>query len=352
MVGWRGRCGGRKPVWRAWPLAAIVLLVAAAGPPATHGQDDGLIPRRVLDPLDQCPTWTGRTEALLLWRDSPQAIPLFQQVPIDGVPGGGVLGAESLMSGMAAGPRFTIFRHTGDTGAIEFNFFRVQEFTASQAATAGDGSAFLFADGVLCCPPPFVLFSDVSTNLSSELQSFELNRRLPTDGRLQWLAGFRWLQWNEAFGMRGAVLGQDLIAGIDTETRNDLYGMQVGADSILWRPGGRFWVEGLGKAGIYYNHAGQATFLSNNGERFAGGATEANRAAFVGELGVTGVWQITDWLALRTGWVAFWLGGLALGPNQLGEQCLVCQDIPLSQATNTGGSVFLTGLTLGLEARW
>ena len=351
MVGWRGRCGGRKSEWRAWPLAAWMITVAVAGPPAAHGQDDCLIPRRVLDPLDQCPTWTARTDALLLWRDSPQAIPFFQQAPIDGVPGATVLGADSLASGMAAGPRFTIFRHTGDNGAIEFNYFRVQEFTASQAATATGPNGFVFADGMLCCAP-FLEFSDVAASLTSELQSFELNRRFPTDGRLQWLTGFRWFQWNERLGGAAGILGTDSVLGLDTATQNDLYGMQVGADSILWRPGGRFWIEGLGKAGVYYNNAGQSTFLSLDGQQFVGGATSTARAAFVGELGVTGVWQITDWLALRTGWVAFWLGGLALGPNQLGEQCLVCEDIPLSQATNTGGSVFLTGLTLGLEARW
>jgi hypothetical protein len=64
------------------------------------------------------------------------------------------------------------------------------------------------------------------------------------------------------------------------------------------------------------------------------------------------VWQVNDWLALRTGWVAFWLGGLALAPNQLDQQCLICEDKPVTQATDTGGSVFINGLTLGLEARW
>jgi hypothetical protein len=64
------------------------------------------------------------------------------------------------------------------------------------------------------------------------------------------------------------------------------------------------------------------------------------------------VWQVNDWLALRTGWVAFWLSGIAQGPNQLAEQCLICEDRPIRQATDTGGSGFVNGLTLGLEARW
>jgi hypothetical protein len=39
------------------------------------------IPCRVLDPLDQCPCWTGRAEALMLWWDGPQSAPLFSTAP-------------------------------------------------------------------------------------------------------------------------------------------------------------------------------------------------------------------------------------------------------------------------------
>ena len=127
--------------------------------------------------------------------------------------------------------------------------------------------------------------------------------------------------------------------------------MQVGLDSILWRNGGRFWIEGLGKAGLFYNRAGQFTsFVSSvNDPASIAGGTSTSRAAFVGELGLTGVWQVNDWLALRTGWVAFWLGGLALAPNQLDQQCLICEDRPVTQATDTGGSVFINGLTVATE---
>ena len=41
--------------------AVPVGVVAVAAEPT-----ESLIPRRVLDPLDQCPCWTGRVDALLL----------------------------------------------------------------------------------------------------------------------------------------------------------------------------------------------------------------------------------------------------------------------------------------------
>ena len=49
--------------------------------------------------------------------------------------------------------------------------------------------------------------------------------------------------------------------------------------------------------------------------------------------------------------MALWLGGLATASGQLPEQTLV-DGQPTSGATNTGGSVFLQGISLGLEAIW
>jgi hypothetical protein len=331
---WSKGCG-----WR-WLGAVGLIVTVACGAGFATAQDDGLIPRRVLDPLDQCPCWTGRTDALMLWRDAPQGVGLFDSLG----PGAG-LNAADLASGMAAGPRFTLFRHTGDLGAIEFNYFRVQDFSGAGTVT---GPTTL-ADGLLCIPG-FGAFDRASAGLSSELQSFELNRRFPTDGRVQWLAGFRWFQWNDTLALEGVGLPAGPVT-VFNQTNNDLYGFQLGADSILWRPGGRFWVEGLGKAGIYGNRSAQFTALALDDDVLGAGGTSTSRPAFVGELGVTGVWQVTKCIAIRTGWVAFFLDGLALGPNQLGQQCLICANSP-RQATVTNGCVFVQGISLGLEARW
>ena len=79
----------------------------------------------------------------------------------------------------------------------------------------------------------------------------------------------------------------------------------------------------------------------------------SNQRLFERPVSVATAWrQVTDWLALRTGWTAFWLAGLALAPNQLDGQCLICDDKPVTQSTDTAGSVFVNGLSLGLEARW
>jgi hypothetical protein len=71
----------------------------------------------------------------------------------------------------------------------------------------------------------------------------------------------------------------------------------------------------------------------------------------VGELGVTGVYDITERISLRAGYTIFWLGGLALAPNQFDRQKL-CPDNLIMGATDTAGSVVVQGISLGLEGRW
>jgi hypothetical protein len=323
----------------------------AAGPCQCGRRRACETPCRVLDPLAQCPLWTGRVESLLLWRGAPQGSPLFATVGTTAFPAEVALSGADLVSGPAAGPRFSLFRHTGDTGQIEATYFNVASFRADETLPKTAGG-YVLAPGLLCCAPATRLDAGAA-DLSSTIQSFELNRRLPTDGGWQWLAGFRWVQWNEDFALN-ATTGLGPALAIRNDTNNDLYGMQIGADTFLFGNGGPFWIEGIGKAGVYYNRSGQFTSFTLDGGQplVAAGGTSTSRAAFVGELGATAVWQVNDWLALRAGYLAIWLGGIADSVNQLDQQCLICEDIPPRQATDTGGSVFVNGLTLGVEARW
>ena len=346
--------------WLALAVAAVVAVAVRAAPSLGQEVIEGCppaacggccnLPCHVLDPLGQDPLWSGRTEALLLWRGSPQSVPLF-----DNLAGASVLDASDFGSGMAAGPRFSLFRHTGDDGAIEFTFLRVQSFTADESLPRTQGGYLETPRGIYCCPSTTEL-NTASGGLSSSLQSFELNRRLPTEGGWQWLTGFRWVQWNEALTMR-TEYGPEEITFEDryqTSTWNDLYGWQIGGDSILYGLGGPFRIEGLGKAGIYYNNAVQRSALTTNAtlppSALAVG-TDAARAAFVGEVGLTAVYDVADWLSVRAGYAAFWLGGLATAGNQLDRQTL-CAEQPIRGATDTGGSVWVQGITLGLEARY
>lgn len=317
------------------------------------------LPCRLLDPLGQDPVWTGRTEALLLWRDAPQSASLYDFVdPVSGDPAGTALNASDFASGMAAGPRFAIFRHTGDMGAIEFNYLRVQSFIGTRSLpTLEDGYFDTQPRGLYCCDT-LTPRDAADGQLSSSLQSFEVNRRFPTAGRLGWLMGFRWVEWNDGLGLQSLTVpdqGPDYTNSYLTRTSNDLYGLQIGADSILYGLGRGFRIEGIGKAGIFYNDASQASRFSTTNPTVdpdsLGVRTSTGRAAFVGEVGATAVYDITERISLRAGYTVFWLGGLALAPNQFDRQKL-CPENAILGATDTGGSVVAQGISLGLEGRW
>ena len=347
----------RSSMWRGfvWLVAAAVLVA-----PGTDGRAEGPccceFPCRLLDPLGQDPVWTGRADALLLWRDAPQSQPLFDRVDPETLgPAGVALNASDFQSGMAAGPRFALFRHTGDMGAIEFNYLRVQSFTSSRTLPEQQFGYYDAAPRGLYCCGTDIPRDAASGTLTSSLQSAEVNRRFPTDGRLGWLMGFRWVEWNDALGLTSltTLVPPAYTNSYLSRTSNDLYGMQIGADSILFGLGRPFRIEGIGKAGVFYNDARQTSrFTTTEGAgRTLAIGTSVGQAAFVGELGVTGVYDITDWLSIRAGYTAFWLGGLALAPAQFGSNML-CPTNPIRGSTDTAGSVVVQGLSLGLEARW
>lgn len=332
----------------AVPLSPAPAAVPDAEVPAPDFCPPACDPRimHVLDPWGEDPLWSGRAEALMLWRDNPQGLGLFNAAN-----GSSALNAADFGSGMTAGPRFTIFRHTGDQGAIEFNYFRVESFTSSKDLPPTDGGYVQTPQGLYCCPSDTPL-NTVSGDLTASLQSFELNRRFPTNGGWQWLTGFRWVQWQENVFL--ATTTDFTTDTYDTGTWNDLYGWQGGADSILYGLGSPFRVEGLAKAGVYYNNAVQGstktTFVPGSSSQL-GVATNDDAVAFVGEIGLTAVYDVNDWLSLRAGYAAFWLGGIATATNQLDAQQL-CQGQPIVGRTDTGGSVVVQGITLGLEARY
>jgi hypothetical protein len=71
-------------------------------------------------------------------------------------------------------------------------------------------------------------------------------------------------------------------------------------------------------------------------------------AAFVGELGFTGVLPLTSNLDFRFGYLVFWLEGIAQPTQQLSQPVSTTGDPLVLQNSGT----VIQGLTLGLEGRW
>ena len=277
---------------------------------------------RLIDNKEAC--WTVRTESLLLWRNAPRSREMSSFIPITGLPNADVLNSPG-----AAGPRFSIFRTDGCGDAIEATYFRVANWRAQN--TTSDGGAGLFL-----------------SNLGAAAQSFELNGRTTIHPWFQLLGGFRWFQWQENLLVNyqpGPV--PPVTDSVFLGTINDLYGYQIGFDSLLLSTN---WmrVEAIMKGGAYYNRNRLASTLST-GSGPLQATVGADSAAFVGELGMTGVIPLSRNIDFRFGYLAFWLEGLAQPTNQFRSGQF---DPTAPIVVDTTGSTVLQGLTLGLEGRW
>ncbi len=83
----------------------------------------------------------------------------------------------------------------------------------------------------------------------------------------------------------------------DTQTKNNLYGFQIGADGKLLERG-RFSIGGVLKAGIFDNHAEETTTVRIDRIQF-GESDSTDHVAFVGEIGVQCKYQVTQRLSLQ-----------------------------------------------------
>jgi len=303
--------------------------------------------------------WTGRVDALILSRNAPGNRPLYS---FNSAAGGTALNANQLESIAAVGPRLSLF-HKDSCGKAswEGTYIYSGSFVANKSLTPAVAGYQLAPPGIYGIDAPSPSGLDGATaRLTSSLQSAELNRRWGWGSCTQFLAGFRWLQWQETLAINDAYavgtpnFGQDVYT---TGCYNNLFGGQIGLDTALWQPSKYFRLEGLVKAGAYYNSAYQSSSYQNyvGGAPFDGNSVSAGQSpavcSFAGELGITGVVPVCCNVDFRFGYFGLWLTSLAQPANQLSNQILI-PAAPSYGSLTTNGNVVLQGLSLGLEGRW
>jgi hypothetical protein len=298
-------------------------------------------------------TWIGRADALLLWRSAPPDHYIATN-PL--TPGFIALDASGMDSTPAAGPRFTLMRMNNATGhAIEATYLRAANFRSLRPLSAVSERYEIAAPGIYGNPQ--TQFDSGNADLGSMLQSFEFNRHHALGRNVRFIAGFRWIEWNEQFSF--TTVDNNVLLPTNnlyrTGTINDLYGGQIGLDaSILNTSWVRF--DGVVKAGAYYNNAVQSSlFVSSTplGPTSASVAVGDSPAsgAFAGEVGLTAVVPIHPNIDIRLGYFGLWLSGIAQPTQQLtGQQLTPGQ--PAVGSLNTNGGVLVQGMSLGLEGRY
>jgi hypothetical protein len=286
------------------------------------------------------PLWIVRGGAVILHRSNPSNITLFS----DAATGAELLNAKAFNFGWNAGPDIAVWRRLNPSDYLEVRFFDVASFSATQALST-PGPFF-----VNTMPPVLAPASaDINAAYTSSLFSTEINFRRRFSPWGTWLAGFRTLQVRDDLNFHAALPALGVNAHFETDAHNFLYGAQTGFDMNLWNTSGPFQLHGLCKAGVYGNAASQATsdlVSLGGGPTFVafGLKDRGGQAAFVGEIGLTGIWQWTDRIWLRGGYQLLWIDGLALATNQIPSLNIATQ-----AGLNTGGWVFYHGALAGLE---
>ncbi len=338
-------------------LAATLLLLTSVG----WSQDKILAPQgEVYEPLsadcDDCEPWCNLcpcryvvVEGLLMDRNNqainqPLVINLNTQQTL--------YSAGNLNPDLGAGFRIYGGMRLNECWGFELGYFGLFGQSANASVILEDQ---LTTPGDIGLGPVNNFFGADRFDIAytSQIQGAEANWVLCNCDQdchsVEWLAGFRYLNLSEM----ASLTSFDSLEGSSTyrvRTQNHLFGAQVG--SRLRRCYGQWSLEGTGKAGIFGNDATQNSdaildFPNNFVFRPATSASQG-QVAFVGELNLSAIYQISQVWGLRAGYNLLWVEGVALAPDQFDFS-----NTPTSgTAIASNGGVFMHGLSAGVEARW
>lgn len=282
--------------------------------------------------------WNAYVGAIFLTRDRPDAGTIVGPNP----PGGPAFSNGSNFDfNNQSGLDVLIARRLANGDQIEGRYFGVDDVNATQRfVSPGNfiGAGFVGPGGI-----PFV------GTYTSQLKSAEINWRRPLGDRLTFLAGFRYLGFDESLYY---TINTTTAAGY-YEFQNDLYGGQIGGDLSLLDPCRPFQLHVIGKAGAYQNNFGGTfrTFVPvGNPTPLQTFGRSDSGSAFVGDLQLVASYQLTSHVAVRGGYQLLWLDNVALA----GDNASVSQTNPalLNTRTDHDGHVFYQGAMIGVEVMW
>jgi hypothetical protein len=291
------------------------------------------------------PFWTVSADVLLWQRGGGNGVGLifadgFLGVP--GNPGPEILNARDLTFDFQPDPRIGLIHCLNECYSVEGNFFFIDSWTSAASRATPMHVAFPgFVQAFL--PPP----DGVGTFLlGTDLFSAELNLRRRANDWLTLMAGLRWIELHDLLTFQFQPNGGAAATMYTIDANNHLYGFQVGGLVDVWTNG--LWsVNAWAKAGLFHNSADQLTNVFFPGVGTVG--DQDDNTAFAGDLAITAVRQLNDWLAFRIGYQLLWIDGVALAPDQL----LGTNDVTVPIAILENDSeVFFHGGFLGLEASW
>jgi len=280
-----------------------------------------------------CPaTWYVSAGAIVLHRSRPDPGTTFAANPA----GTRFLSASDFNFGWNWGPDITVGRRMASGNVWEMRFFSNQSSASQTFITPGG-----FTGGGFTGPGGTRVDGDYFT----KLYSTELNWRSQVSNPLQFIAGFRWIELRDQLTY---VLNSGVATG-RYNFNNHLYGGQMGVNWVLTNPARPLQINMWGKAGLYGNLA-DGGIKEFSGPNFIGSfAGSRSGAAFVGDLGFSASYFITNNVAIRGGYQLLWLSELALAGDAASRSLW---NPSLLRNVDNGGNLFYNGAMIGVDVRW
>jgi hypothetical protein len=283
--------------------------------------------------------WYVEADALALGRTSGRNRPLV--VASDS--GRTMLGKGDLDLGFQFGPRLLVGNRNGIDQAWELTYFGWHTWTAT--AARDDENNLDISGTMLGVAEDFTAADRMAIGYSAWLHNVEFN--LVRD-HATWstLAGLRYIRLADEL----VLTSSDSDSGTSdytVQSRNGLIGGQLGlrTERFLDRWS---WQLTL-KAGLYGSFLAQDQLWLDNGNTFIlrHASAQSGSVAFAGDIGMVVCYQLSDRWALRGGYFAMVVSGVANAFDQLDFDNLATSGHSVSRS-----GLFLHGASLGFEARW
>jgi len=276
----------------------------------------------------QWPKMTARVNGVFLDRENIPSLAFAE----DATTHAEVLNTRSANLGWGSGMGADVVSHWPNGIDFDISFFAMQDWNALATASGGNLIFPLIS--------PTEIFDTVSVSYDSDLYSLEANMRWPVHPILSLLVGFRWVELTEQMTF---FAGSNLYIGTLTlKTANNIYGVQAGADVVLWQPLQCFRVDGTFKAGVYKNQPLNRLHATGDFGPFFAKVGSGSQTSFLGEILFNATFQWSEHVAVRGGYRAMWLTGVAFARR----------DSTGSLAVNMRGNPFFHGAHISLEYRW
>jgi hypothetical protein len=248
-----------------------------------------------------------------------------------------VFNSATAERGGATGPDISLSRSLGQYWDVESRYFQVDGWNVNYVLHDSGGLLALGYDG-------YGIAETFSLTDTTRLYNIEVNFRSRHFERCPLIVGFRTMQLHERFQVAG--FDPQYFLGPETQTNNFLWGGQIGAEPILWRPSDKFQLEGLVKTGIYGGFSSQQTVCPSWSSSFR---DSQSSVPFVAELGLSGKWTFAKHWSCCIGFDLMWITNMALAIDQ--SRTISCGPPVTGNIYNKATALF-TGFTGNIECRF